>query len=274
MKNQFYILITITISLIVMACSGDKKTDDQVITNEKISLKDSDHTSKNSLDWAGTYKRILPCADCEGIETTIILSYEMGYKKSLKYIGKDEGVYSSEGKFEWNKAGNQITLLNEKDGPSKYFVGENKIIQLDMHGNIIKGDLSDEYILEKQITAEFDTPLVGTKWILKELRGKEVSFRSAGNKEIFLILRKENNRLHGYAGCNNFNGSYELKEHGRLNFSDNIAITMMACPDMELEAEFVKVLRIVDNYNLADNELFLNKARMSPLAKFVAEMNE
>ncbi|HSH50375.1 MAG TPA: copper resistance protein NlpE N-terminal domain-containing protein, partial [Bacteroidales bacterium] len=27
------------------------------------------HTSEISLDWQGTYKGVLPCADCPGIET-------------------------------------------------------------------------------------------------------------------------------------------------------------------------------------------------------------
>ncbi|GGD94473.1 copper resistance protein NlpE [Planktosalinus lacus] len=30
-------------------------------------------TSENSLDWHGTYQGILPCADCEGIQTEVTL---------------------------------------------------------------------------------------------------------------------------------------------------------------------------------------------------------
>ena len=30
---------------------------------------DSAHNAQNSLDWAGDYQGILPCADCEGINT-------------------------------------------------------------------------------------------------------------------------------------------------------------------------------------------------------------
>jgi len=53
-------------------------------------LADS-HNSQNSLDWQGTYKRVTPCADCEGIETKIILNSDYTYLKTTKIhsIGKE-----------------------------------------------------------------------------------------------------------------------------------------------------------------------------------------
>ena len=45
---------------------------------------------------------------------------------------------------------------------------------------------------------------------------------------------------------------------------------MMACPDMETETQFYKVLEMVDNYYHNNDTLILNKAKMAPLARFVA----
>ncbi len=47
-----------------------------------------------------------------------------------------------------------------------------------------------------------------------------------------------------------------------------MASTLMACPDMELEREFMKVLYTADNYNFDGKTIVLNKARMAPLARF------
>ena len=37
---------------------------------------DMAHNSQNSLDWAGVYQGILPCADCEGFDTVITLNWD------------------------------------------------------------------------------------------------------------------------------------------------------------------------------------------------------
>ena len=48
---------------------------------------ESGDNSQNSLDWEGTYRGILPCADCEGIETKITLSANGTYEYKASYLG-------------------------------------------------------------------------------------------------------------------------------------------------------------------------------------------
>ncbi len=107
------------------------------------------HNSSNSLDIDGTYKGVLPCADCEGIETEIFLNKDMTYVKRTKYLGKDSKVFEEKGRYTWNEAGNTIKLDGIKDAPDRYFVGENHLIQLDLNGNKITGNLGDKYVLAK-----------------------------------------------------------------------------------------------------------------------------
>jgi heat shock protein HslJ len=45
---------------------------------------------------------------------------------------------------------------------------------------------------------------------------------------------------------------------------------MMACPEMDLEQKFVKMLEKVDNYVIVEDELQLVKGKMVPLARFKA----
>lgn len=106
------------------------------------------HNAQNSLDVEGTYKGVLPCADCEGIETEIELK-DSAYIKRTKYLGKGDGKVDEEkGSFEWVD-GSTIELEGIEGASNKYFVGENTLTHLDMEGNKVTGELADHYILKK-----------------------------------------------------------------------------------------------------------------------------
>jgi uncharacterized lipoprotein NlpE involved in copper resistance len=114
-------------------------------------MADKAHSSQNALDWAGMYKGVVPCADCEGIETVLILNSDNTYLLRTNYLGKpDAQAIEKTGSFTWNPAGNTVILGNIENAPTQYFVGENQVIQLDMSGNRITGGLADKYILAKQ----------------------------------------------------------------------------------------------------------------------------
>ena len=85
-----------------------------MISCQNQTIKENDankvsHNAKNSLDYTGTYKGILPCADCEGLETTIAINENATYSIATKYLGKGEKTFIQKGNFSWNKKG-QITI--------------------------------------------------------------------------------------------------------------------------------------------------------------------
>jgi len=139
------------IALFLVSCNSSSTNpeagDSSQDTNDSIVI--DGHNSANSLDVEGTYKGILPCANCEGIETEIALNKDLTFVKKSKYLGKDNKVFEENGSFSWNPAGNTITLSGIKNAPNQYFVGENKLQQLDMEGRKITGDLAEKYILTK-----------------------------------------------------------------------------------------------------------------------------
>jgi len=56
--------------------------------------------SSNALDWPGTYTGLVPCADCNGIETSITLNKELIYSIKTTYLGKKEAaVTEKKGSF-------------------------------------------------------------------------------------------------------------------------------------------------------------------------------
>jgi uncharacterized lipoprotein NlpE involved in copper resistance len=151
MNNKLSIILFC--SLLVFSCKKSveqpkMKTDTIAkVESQPISVSDN---SQNSLDWAGSYKGITPCADCEGIETELILNSDLTYVIRTKYLGKGDGKPIVEsGKFVWDKLGRTIALQDRKGSPSQYLVGENRLIQLDMDGKVITGALAEKYILLK-----------------------------------------------------------------------------------------------------------------------------
>ena len=110
---------------------------------------DSSHTSKNSLDWAGSYKGVLPCADCDGLEMVISLSKDDTYKMSAKKLGKaGSGNNALGGPFKWVD-GSVIELEGLNGEPSRFSVGENKLVQLDKDGKPFEGAPARKYTLTK-----------------------------------------------------------------------------------------------------------------------------
>jgi len=108
---------------------------------------DPAHNARNALDWAGAYRGVLPCADCEGIETLVVLASDGTYSTRSKYLGKGDNHFSEQGRFTWNEAGNTITLTGQS--PARYFVGENQLIRLALDGSRITGGLAQHYVLAK-----------------------------------------------------------------------------------------------------------------------------
>ena len=264
MKTNF-LFIALAFGIAFTSCKTAKQT-------TKPTEKETTHiivgdNSQTSVDWAGIYQGTLPCADCEGIITTLTLNQDLTYKRATTYQGKTVTPRIETGKFTWDKGGATIFLQNaDKSGPARYLVGENHLKQLDMEGKVITGDLADLYQLHKELSAYTDRELVDKKWKLVEMNGRPVA-NTVGEQDYFIQLDNEENRMYGFAGCNNFFGTYELEKGLRVKFSQ-IGSTMMACPDMNTEKELFQILETVDNYTVRNNILELNKARMMPMARF------
>lgn len=218
------------------------------------------HNSQNSLDWAGVYQGTLPCADCEGIQSTLWLQDNGQYKFRNKYLGvKTPTSTTDSGKFIWEKDGQTISLSQG----GKYMVGENQLFQLDGNGKKITGALASHFILIKM-----PVTLKETYWQLVALNGKNIQADSQFNRVPHLILKDSGSRAIGNAGCNQFFGGYTTDGTGKISFS-KMGSTMMACPNLGIENQFTKALSETTAFQLNGEELKLMKGD-SVLATFKA----
>jgi uncharacterized lipoprotein NlpE involved in copper resistance len=108
------------------------------------------HNSKISLDWEGVYTGTIPSASGPGIDVRLKLNMDQSFELTYEYLDRDNEPFNWTGSFQWDDTGNIITLGIE-DVPSYYKVAENKLIQLDMEGEPISGELADNYELKKTV---------------------------------------------------------------------------------------------------------------------------
>ncbi|WP_339610311.1 copper resistance protein NlpE [uncultured Planktosalinus sp.] len=145
------LLILISCLFLIASCKNNKTLENKDV-EEKTEMEQVPdmHTSEIALDWQGTYSGVLPCADCEGIKTEVILRDDSSYKIKRVYMNKDVTVVEESGNFKWTDDGGTVILTNNENGTTTLFkVGENHLRQLDMEGKLIDGDMTEMYVLQK-----------------------------------------------------------------------------------------------------------------------------
>ena len=148
MKRFVFILSIVCLLFGLNSCKSKSKKQ----TDEHVDIQAATgDNSRTSVDWDGTYFGLLPCADCPGIETSITLKKDHTYQLSWKYRDRGDDLFQASGTFRWNADGNIITLGNSDNDQfcGRYKVGENHLLHLDMDGNVITGELAQNYRLNK-----------------------------------------------------------------------------------------------------------------------------
>jgi uncharacterized lipoprotein NlpE involved in copper resistance len=154
MKTIFILVIVL---LAVLSCSTSRGEND----GDTGGFQDM-------LDYHGTYSGILPCADCEGIETELILGNNDIYVRKYSYIGgkcsrighqmglqtkfDNSSPFEETGEYLWDSINSTITLVGVIDSPNMYFFDAGELKQLDMDGREITGKYANKYILKKKLT--------------------------------------------------------------------------------------------------------------------------
>jgi len=106
--------------------------------------------------------------------------------------------------------------------------------------------------------------LTGGIWLLTELNGAEPIAGTTLTAEF-----DQDGRVGGSSGCNSYNTTYVV-DGNELTFGEQVASTMMACPDpiMRQEGEFHQALVDTATYEIKDDELILSDSSGNEVARF------
>jgi copper homeostasis protein (lipoprotein) len=201
------------------------------------------------------YSGILPCADCEGLQTNLMLKKNNEYEISYTYLGKSSTLQTKLGKF--SEANNGIihllglrdtlfTFRKTQEGVKLQFVDEQGLWK----------DIA-RYNLLKRVghsNAGTANELQGI-WELQKLDNKELKSFLFEGEIPFLQFHFNNLMLEGNTGCNDLSGNFS-QQNNELKFSKNMSTTRMFCEN-SAEKLFLDLLRCVVRFERKENSLLL-----------------
>ena len=200
------------------------------------------HGSQNSVNWAGSYEGVLPCADCPGIKTRLTLKPDARYELSTQYLDRQPDPTVVTGKFFWNAGGNVITL--EGSG-QRYAVGEGRLLSLGRNEVPDWSRAQNQVLKRVSTTAPPPAPAAALLQTLEDHRWTLASATDAQGQRIGAIVpiaarpfvfSFSGSRLHVQGGCNQLTGSYQLSPDGVLT-GGGMASSMMACEAPLMKAD-------------------------------------
>ncbi|PJJ59674.1 META domain-containing protein [Hymenobacter chitinivorans] len=105
--------------------------------------------------------------------------------------------------------------------------------------------------------------LRNTRWVLRSLQNRAIL--TPTNGEAYLLLRNDEQRAEGNAGCNRFRGTFTGAQAGQLQFGPLLS-TRMAClseQDNATEKDFLAALAATRTYQISGDTLRLYSAEAS-----------
>jgi len=193
---------------------------------------------KKPVTPTGQYFGELPCADCPGISYSLSLNKDFTYTELTRYQGREAGEFLDSGKFEIIND-TIVRLINKppNTGLKQFVAKNNQLFILDLEGNPIESSYASWYILSKEKPSTKTENQLNHIWELQLINDVPVT---VGNKLPSLEFHLDENRIAGFGGCNRINGPVQ-RNGQNLKFGLIIA-TKMACPDLETESRFLKLL--------------------------------
>ena len=205
---------------------------------------DAAHNSRNSLDWAGVYAGVLPCADCPGIKTRLTLGRDGNYQLSTQYIDRPDAPKVVRGPFTWDAGGSSIAL-DASAGGQRFMVGEGRLLLLQPDGSRRPPDAAPAVL--KLVAPGADAAPAGpglaqtlesNRWTLDSARdgqGRRIEAIAPAPGRA-LVFGFSANRLSIQGGCNPMMGGYQVGADGRLTVS-RMASGMMACEPALMQSD-------------------------------------
>nr|WP_217277083.1 envelope stress response activation lipoprotein NlpE [Photorhabdus heterorhabditis] len=112
-------------------------------------------TSSQPVDQ--TFQGTLPCADCSGIDTTLLLDGDGSYILEQTYLDTRDGDSSFFESGQWVKDGEKIRLTKSDDQKYYYLLKGGNLVMLDIEGNPIESQFNYELkrVTPKKLVGEY-----------------------------------------------------------------------------------------------------------------------
>ena len=149
MKKRIMFLAVTAVAL--MASCGDKKTAQNEVNADSISVADTTMSALDLTAVAGTYEGTVPAADCPGFKTVITINADSTYQMQQDAIDRKDGHDEASGILEV-KDDNLLVLVRPSSGDRTYIKVKDadSIVLTDSVGNEPEGEIAKLYVLTRK----------------------------------------------------------------------------------------------------------------------------
>jgi len=253
------LLLALSLSLIFSHCKNSKETTQAKTPEVKESQKVEEETEVETANLVGkTYRGLLPCKDCMGIETELTFKADGQYEVKSFYLGKSEEVRVTAGNYQLD--GNQIICRINNQIVSRYLLEEDQLVPEGSQASS-KGRAAELYILRNKLSQ-----IIDRYWQLTEVLGQKVEPTENKRKPYLLIRHDQSFSASG--GCNSMFGRFEFVNKHFIQFSE-IGSSEMACTFNHYDQALIEALERSRQFTINKNgELVLIVGKAAPLARF------
>lgn len=142
--------LAVIAAAMMVACNGKKTAQDEM-KNDSVSVADFVSADVDLTAVAGTYEGTLPAADCPGIKTVLTINADSTYQLQQDYIDRKDGHDEASGVLQVLD-GNVMMLVRPSSGEHSFYkVKDSKsIVMTDSLGNEPEGETAKLYVLTKK----------------------------------------------------------------------------------------------------------------------------
>jgi heat shock protein HslJ len=229
--------------------------------------KEDLNNSKNSLNWSGSYRGVIPNLHNHGVYIELELTEGLTFTRRTKQFGTKDEVATIKGTFTWAEDGGSIILESDFESQNSILMVEkNKVIWKNIKGIEYSDDEISNYVLSKVPRILFEK-----EWIITQVSGEYINVRPTDNSEyVYINFSSDENKIFGYGGCNYFEAYYFLTGN-EISFTP-IKATKMTGANIKIESELFTNLKNTQKFEIIDSELFLKNEQGIHL--IIANANE
>ncbi|WP_270089622.1 copper resistance protein NlpE [Sphingobacterium sp. SYP-B4668] len=144
MKTLTYIFATFLLLMALAGCINNRQGKNEHSNSTEQNIAQQNGVATSGSEVLGNYRGVLPCTDCQGIETILQIKADKSYRLSTKYLGKSDENFIKAGRWKIH-----ASTLSLEGIDYKFKIFEDHLGQLDLSGNDMRGDLADQYLLSK-----------------------------------------------------------------------------------------------------------------------------
>lgn len=179
--DRYHIILTsLIVSVSLLSCSHKNEAETQSDTYSEI--------GQIEIDLPALYTGILPCADCPGVDYSLILE-EGRFVEISQYMERSTKRFEETGI--WTLNGDTL-IISQNDSSNfrkQFLFDEKKLILLHSQGQQIAGDLANKYVLERA----GNQPEIRNH--LQKLANQGITFFAGGNEPFWVIRIDSMNHL-------------------------------------------------------------------------------